>query len=52
VAGLNGLDWHGTLEGSIGGKFTMRDRTNLLIELNGVQVCSGTNVEIEVDSKA
>ena len=49
VDGLNGLDWHGTLEGAVGGNFTMRDRTNLLIELKGVQVYSATNVEVETN---
>ena len=49
VDGLNGFDWHGTLEGAIGGKFTMRDRTNLLIVIEGVQVVEGTKVELEDD---
>ena len=38
VAGLNGLDWHGKLEGGVGGNFIIRDRMNLLIELKGIRV--------------
>lgn len=32
VTGLNGHDWHGKLAGGVGGKFTMHDRANNLIE--------------------
>jgi len=31
VTGLNGHDWHGKLEGSVGGKLVMHDRANNLI---------------------
>ena len=32
VTGLNGHDWHGTLEGDAGGNMTIHDRANHLIE--------------------
>lgn len=35
ITGLNGHDWHGKLEGGVGGKFVIHDRANNLIEFTG-----------------
>lgn len=34
VTGLNGHDWHGKLEGGVGGSFVIHDRANNLIEFH------------------